>query len=199
MHINQLSKWSGMKKYIVSELTVKDRLGTTTSPLGVMTGTSSSFIISWVSITFPENKDNHNFKMHTSILIKASLEVFLLISTLGTCAIALKRHLMCSIDNLYIPATTIFQSTWFLNKSVNYTFPSQMSRNPLWVWHFGHPCCINRSRSFLCATLVQSSKWQESSNSIFSILIYEFNIYLFFKRRGKQLLEKGACWKKYGR
>ncbi len=38
----------------------------------------------------------------------------------------------------------------------------------------------------------QSPKWRESSNSVFPILIYEFNIYLVFQNRGRQLLERGA-------
>ncbi len=43
----------------------------------------------------------------------------------------------------------------------------------------------------LCAVVQmgQSLKWQ-----FFSISIYEFNFYLFFKMTGRQLLERGNVW-----
>ncbi len=90
------------------------------------------------------------------------------------------------ICNLFLPAKLLaikfLRSTLFSNKSVKYKCPLQMSRNPNQIRHFSHPCCINRSSSFLHARVGQS----------FQKLIYKFNINLFFKKRGRQLLERGT-------
>ncbi len=81
-------------------------------------------------------------------------------------------------------------STLFPNKSVKYEFLSPTSRNPHQVWNFRHVCCINSWSSWLRMILAQSSKWQEISNRIFPILIYEFNVYLFFQKKGEVVIGK---------
>ncbi len=81
-------------------------------------------------------------------------------------------------------AVSVLLITFIPNKSVKYEFLSQTSRNPHWVWHFGDPCCINMPSSGLPVRLAQSSKWQESSNSVFPISIHEFNI----KKEGEAII-----------
>ncbi len=72
----------------------------------------------------------------------------------------------------------VFQICWMVWVNIFFALTS------LWfpvVWH-----------------LRSCSNGGKVKNDIFAILIYEFNIYLFFKMRGRWLLEKGASWKEYG-
>ncbi len=91
--------------------------------------------------------------------------------------------------DLFVPNLAVQSLEFYQRPSANLT--------TLHIFHYD--CMALTSLWFQACAVVQKSKWNgEKVHIDCEILIYDFNIYLIFKKMGRQLLEKGSNWKEYG-